>query len=118
MGLGSLFGAIGLAALKAEIRAAGRRIAIAAISGLLLVIAICFAVAAFAVWLAGEIGTVAALLVIAIGFLGLALFVQGVAWLAAGRRRPRPRPTPPPHAPEPAAVAGSPSTEEAIPPGS
>jgi len=116
MGLGSLLSAIGLAALKAEIRAAGRRIAVAAISGLLLVTAVCFAVAAFAVWLAGEIGTTWALLAIAGGFLVLALIVQGVARLAAGRRRHRPppaRPVPPspaPNEPQPA--------DATIPPGS
>src|SRR5436309_3798013 len=114
MGFGSLFGAIGLATLKAEIKAAGRRIAIAAISGLLLVAAIFFAIAGFAVWLAGRIGTVPALLAIAAGFLVLALVVQGVAWVAAGRRPrrpPRPEPAPPPR------PAAAPPAEEAIPPG-
>ena len=99
MGFGSLFGAIGLATLKAEIRAAGRRFAIAAVSVVLLLIAICFAVAAFTVWLAGEIGTVPALLAVAGGFLLLALIVQGVARLTSGRRSygraPRPPPAPP-----------------------
>src|SRR5262245_3839098 len=92
MGFGSLFGAIGLATIKAELRAAGRRIAIAAISAFLLAAAICFAIAAFAVWLAGEIGTVPALLVIAAGFLALGLIVQGVARLAGdgGRQHRRP----------------------------
>src|SRR5690349_16607750 len=118
MGLGSLFGAIGLAALKAEIRAAGRRLAIAAVSGLLLVLAICFAVAGFGVWLAGEIGTVPALLLLAVGFLSLALLVQGIARLAAGRRRPRPHAVPPPPPPPPAAAEQSPSPDEPAPPGS
>src|SRR5690242_16061163 len=119
MGLGSLFGAIGLAALKAEIRAAGRRIAIAAVSGLLLVVAICFAVAAFAVWLAGEIGTVPALLVIAVAFLALALIVQAVARLAGGGSRPRPQAAPPsPPPPRPAPVGEPPSPGASVPPGS
>src|SRR5436309_1506728 len=96
MRFGALLGAIGLATLKAEIRAAGRRLAVAAISGIFLGTAICFAVAAFTVWLAGEIGTVAALLAVAAGFLLLALIVQGVARLAAGRRPHRRAPYPPP----------------------
>jgi hypothetical protein len=98
MGFSSLLGAIGLAALKAEIRAAGKRAAVAAVSGLLLLTAVCFAIAALAVWLAGEIGAIWALLVIAGGFLVLALIVQGVARLTAGRPRYRPppaRPAPP-----------------------
>ena len=118
MGFGSLFGAIGLATIKAEIRAAGRRIAIAAISGLLLVAAVCFAIAAFAVWLAGEIGTVAALLVIAAGFLALGLIVQGVARLAAGGSRRHRPPPPPPSPPPPPLVAGVAGANERIPPGS
>lgn len=116
MAFGSLLGAIGLAAIKAEIRAAGRRVAVAAISGLLLLAAVCFAVAAFAVWLAGEIGTVGALLVIAGGFLLLALIVQGVARLAAGRRRQRSPPAQPaPPSPPP---VEPPPADGTIPPGS
>ena len=110
MKLASALGAIGLAALKAEIRAAGRRIAIAAISGLLLSAAACFALAACTVWLAGVIGTIWALLVMAALFLVLLLIVQGVARLALGRRR-----RPPPLSP---AAAGEGPTEEAVPPGS
>ena len=116
MGLGSLLSAIGLAALKAEIRAAGQRIAVAAISGLLLLTAICFAIAALTVWLAGEIGAIWALLVIAGGFLVLALIVQGVARLTADRPRYRPPParpapsSPPPVEPQPA--------NRTVPPGS
>jgi hypothetical protein len=112
MKFGSALGAIGLAALKAEIRAAGRRIAIAAVSGLLLAVAVCFAIAAFTVWLAGKIGTVWALLVMAALFLVLMLIVQAVARLATGRRR-RPPPPPPPGP----VTAEPPSTEE-VPPGS
>ncbi len=113
MGFGSLLSAIGVAALKSEIRAAGRRIAVAAISGLLLVTAVCFAVAASTVWLAGEIGTIGALLAIAAGLLVLMLIVQGVARLAAGRRRHRPPPPPLGSTPkEPQAAA------ETVPPGS
>ena len=113
MKLASALGAIGLAALKAEIRAAGRRIAIAAISGLLLALAACFAIAACTVWLAGMIGTIWALLVMAALFLVLMLIVQGVARLALGRRR---RPPPPP--PLSPAAAGEAPTEDAVPPGS
>jgi hypothetical protein len=114
MRLGSVLGAIGLATFKAEIRAAGRRMAIAALSGLLLATGVCFAVAAFAVWLAGEIGTVGALLSLAGGFVVLALIVHGVARLAAGRPRKRaPPPTPEaaPAAAQSAAEAPSPGSE-------
>ena len=110
MKFGSALGAIGLAALKAEIRAAGRRIAIAAVSGVLLAVAVCFAIAAFTVWLAGKIGTVWALLVMAALFLVLMLIVQAVTRLATGRRR---RPPPPPGP----VMAEPPPTEE-MPPGS
>jgi hypothetical protein len=113
MKFGSALGAIGLAALKAEIRAAGRRIAIAAVSGVLLAVAVCFAIAAFTVWLAGKIGTVWALLVMAALFLVLMLIVQAVTRLATGRRR-RPPPPPPPPGP---VMAEPPPTEE-VPPGS
>ena len=116
MKLASALGAIGLAALKAEIRAAGRRIAIAAISGLLLAAAACFGLAACTVWLAGVIGTIWALLVMAALFLGLMLIVQGVARLALGRRRRRPPPPAPP--PSPAVAGEAPPTEGAVPPGS
>src|SRR5579872_3343811 len=117
MKFGSALGAIGLAALKAEIRAAGRRIAIAAVSGILLTVAVCFAVAAFTVWLAGEIGTVWALVAMAGVFLVLMLIVQGVARLAVGRQR-RSRPPPPPPVPPDTMTAESQPTEEAVPPGS
>jgi hypothetical protein len=116
MGLGSLLSAIGLAALKAEIRAAGQRIAVAVISGLLLLTAVCLAIAGLAVWLAGEIGTVKALFAIAGGFLVLALIVQVVARLASGRQRYRP-PPPRPVPPGPAA-AEAPPADATIPPGS
>jgi hypothetical protein len=92
-----------------EIRAAGRRVATAAIRSLLLVTAVCLAIGEFAVRLAGEIGTAWALLANAGGFLLLALIVQGVARLASGRRRhrpPRARPVPP----GPAAAEGRPGT--------
>src|SRR4051794_35643655 len=109
MRFGSLLGAIGLAALKAEIKAAGRRVAIAAISGFLILTAICFAIAAFTVWFADRIGTIGALLAVAGGFLLLALIVQGVTQLAAGRR-PNRRPPPPPPPPPPAAAGVEPPT--------
>src|SRR5258707_9063312 len=115
MGFGSLLGAIGLAALKSEIKAAGRRVAVAGVGGVLLLAAVCFAIAAFAVWLAGEIGTIGALLVIAGGFLALMLVVQGVSRLAGGRRRHRPAPSPPPTGP---AAAEPQTADEAVPPGS
>jgi hypothetical protein len=120
MKLSSALGAIGLAALKAEIRAAGRRIAIAALSGLLLFAAVGFAVAAFTVWLSGEIGTVWALVVMAGIFLLLLLIVQAVAQLAAGPRRRRRRPPPPPPSPPPAAAGGADpqASPEGVPPGS
>ena len=118
MGFGSLLGAIGLAAAKAEIRAAmqraGRRIAVAAITGFLLFAAICFGMAAFAVWLSGEIGTIGALLGIAGGLVVMALIIAGVARLAGGRR-PYRRPPPPPR---PSPMAEPPPAGETLPPGS
>ncbi len=79
--------------------------------------AVAFAVAAFAVWLAGKIGTVWALIAMAALFLGVMLIVQGVAWLAFGRPRRAP-PSPPPPVSPVAASAEASGEEGAVPPGS
>jgi hypothetical protein len=95
MNVGSLLAALGFAVVKAEAQRAarrlGRRVAVAALTGLLLATAVGFAIAAFSVWLAGEVGTIAALSIIAGGLVVLAGVVQGIAWIASSRR-----PAPPP----------------------
>jgi hypothetical protein len=94
MALGHLLATLGLAALKVEARAIGRRlrvrIAAGAITGILLLTALGFGVAAFTAWLAGEIGVIAALLVVAGIMLLLALIVQVIARLALSRRSAAP----------------------------
>lgn len=84
--IGSLLSAIGFAAVKAEARRVRRRILVGAVTGALVVLAAGFALAAFAVWLAGELGTVQALALIAIGLLVIAGLVQAAVWIASSRR--------------------------------
>jgi hypothetical protein len=123
MNFASLLSTFGLAAVKAEARAAaqkfGRQAAIAAATGLLVLTAIGLALAALTVWLAGEVGTIWALLIVAGGLLVVAAILQLVVRLS-GRRRPayRAAQMPPP------GIAGSPfgaapaAGGEAPPPGS
>jgi hypothetical protein len=98
MNVGSRLVALGFAAVKAEAqhRASrlGRQVMLAVLTGLLLVLAVGFAVAAFTVWLAGEVGTFWALAIPAAVLLVLAGIVQGIARIASSRRttrRPMPR---------------------------
>jgi hypothetical protein len=69
MNVGSLLAALGFAVVKAEAQGAarrlGRRVVVVALTGLLLATAVGFAIAAFAVWLAREVGTIAALSIVA-----------------------------------------------------
>jgi hypothetical protein len=123
MNFASLLSTFGLAAVKAEARAAaqkfGRQAAIAAATGLLVLTAIGLALAALTVWLAGEVGTIWALLIVAGGLLVVAAILQLVVRLS-DRRRPayRAAQMPPP------GFAGSPfgaapaAGGEAPPPGS
>jgi hypothetical protein len=91
MNFTSLLSAMGLAAVKAEARRAaqnlGKQAAIAGATGLLVLAAAGFALAALTVWLAGEVGTIWALLVVAGGLLVLAAILQ-LAVRLAGRRKP------------------------------
>ncbi len=114
MNLGALLSALGLAAVKAEARATARRIglqaAVAGVTGLLLLAAIGFALAALTVWLAGEVGTIWALLIVAGGLIVIAAIVQVVARII-GKRRPVRRPfvaPPPPPPPDPFRTAQEP----------
>jgi uncharacterized YccA/Bax inhibitor family protein len=80
MAIGPLLAALGVAAIKNEAKAsarrAARRMAFAAATGLLVVLAFGFALAAFTVWLAGAVGAIAALSIVAAGALVLALIVH------------------------------------------
>lgn len=109
---GNLLAAFGVAALKAELRVhmrrAGIRFAAALVTGLFALVAVGFGVAAFTVWLAGEIGTIGALLVTGGIFLFVAIVVHiagRVALARPARARladmppPRPASSPPPPPP-------------------
>jgi hypothetical protein len=120
MNFGSLLAALGLAAVKAEARLVarrvGRRLAVAIATGVLVLTAAGFALAAFAVWLAGEVGTIEALALIAVGLIVIALLVQAIAWLANRPGEPiRRRRTPPP---PPLADSLGAADSDAPPPGS
>jgi len=117
MPIGRIITALGLAVLRAELRLivqrAAMRVATAAIAGLFLLVAAGFLVAALTVWLAAELGTIYALLIVAAIF----VVVAGIVFLLGrmqGRRRPayQPRPAAAPVA-EPKAPAGAaPSADE------
>lgn len=103
MNLGALLSVVGLAAVKAEAKATARRMgrqaAVAGVTALLLLAAIGLALAALTVWLAGEVGTIWALLIVAGGLVVIAAIVQIAVRLADGRRpsrRPFVAPPPPP----------------------
>jgi hypothetical protein len=124
MNFAALLSAIGFAAIKNEAQAAARkmsrRFAFGIAVGILALTAVGFAVAAFTVWLAGELGVIEALLIVAGIMLVLAVIVQLVGSALDRRGRPAARiiyraapPPPPPMAP--LAEAGA---EEAVPPGS
>ena len=91
MALAKLFAQIGIAALKIEARAAARRVTIhavaGAVAGIFILVAVGFAVAALTVWLAGELGTIWALLIAAALFLVIAGVVLLAARLMTRRRR-------------------------------
>jgi hypothetical protein len=93
MGFGSLLSALGIAALKNEVRAtarrAGRKAAFGAATGLLFAIAFGFALAALTVWIASELGVIEALLIVAAGAVVIALILQVVA--SQLDKRPPPR---------------------------
>jgi hypothetical protein len=122
MNFASLLSTFGLAAVKAEARAAaqkfGRQAAIAAATGLLVLTAIGLALAALTVWLAGEVGTIWALLIVAGGLLVIAAILQLVVRLS-DRRRPAYRAArmPPPGFTGPP-FGAAPASGEAPPPGS
>ena len=118
MNFGSLFGALGIAAIKSEAQAAarklGRRLAFGVATGILAAAAVGFAVAAFTVWLADELGTIWALLVVAAILVALAILVQ-VIGSSLERRPPAARAyRPPPITP----LAGVAPAADDVPPGS
>ncbi|MCB1488633.1 MAG: phage holin family protein [Bauldia sp.] len=99
--------------VKAAVNRAAKNAAFAAALGILAILAFGFALAAFAVWLAGEIGTVAALGYIALGFLILAIIVY-IVWRVSMGGKPQPRkPQPSPLA---AALDGDPQESGQEPP--
>jgi len=102
--------------VKAAANRAAKNAAFAAALGVLAILAFGFALAAFTVWLAGEIGAVAALGYIALGFLGLAIIVYIIWRVSMGgeQRRRQPAPSPLSAAPD----AEPPGTGQEPPPGS
>jgi hypothetical protein len=123
---GSLLTTLGIAALKNEVQAKTRRltrrVAFGAATGLLLVLAFSFGLAAFTVWLAGEVGTVQALAIVAAAM----LVIAGIVWLvgrAIERSEAAPaarafRPQPLASAPLADAADGAPRPEGEVPTGS
>jgi predicted RND superfamily exporter protein len=97
MNVGSLFAESGFATVKAEAQRRAsrhvRQVKPASLTGLLLVMAVGFAVAAFTVSLAGEVGTFWSLAILAAVLLVLAGMVQTIARIPSSRRRTW-RPTP------------------------
>jgi hypothetical protein len=116
MNFTTLLSALGFAAIKSQAQAAartmGRRFAFAFATGLLTATAIGFGIGAFTVWLAGEIGTIWALLVVAGILLLLAVIVQVI-----GASLDKPRRRAAAYAPAPPRRADvSPDPDAAVPP--
>lgn len=86
MALGPIMATLGLAALRGEVNRrverAVRKAAFGAATGFFVLLAFGLGLAAFTVWLAGEVGTVPALAIVAGGALGIAVIVQIVAALS------------------------------------
>ena len=76
---------------KTGARNFARQAAIGAATTLFLLIAFSFGLAAFTVWLSREIGAIAALGFIGLGFLVIALLIVAIATMAE-RRRKKPQP--------------------------
>jgi hypothetical protein len=119
--LGSVLSAIGLAALRIEARAVARRVArraaLAAVTGVLLLTALGFALGALTVWLAQLIGAIAALLTVAGGLIVIAAIIQIAGRMGGSRRKPRAASAPPPRAASVRPTEPAPDADEP-PPGS
>lgn len=76
---------------KTSLRHVAQQAAVGAATLLFLLLAFSFGLAAFTVWAAREIGAIAALGFIGLGFLVIALVIVGIA-AAAERRRTKPAP--------------------------
>jgi len=76
---------------KTGARHLARQVAVGAATALFLMIAFSFGLAAFTVWLSREIGAIAALGFIGLGFLVVALVIVAVAMISE-RRRKKPQP--------------------------
>jgi hypothetical protein len=83
MNLGPLLTAVGLAAITSEARITARKnhIAVSVATGLLFATAAGFALWALTGWLAGELGTTGALILVATGLALLGFSIQGLASL-------------------------------------
>ena len=79
---------------KAGMRRAMRQAAVGAATGLFLLLAFSFGLAAFTVWLAREIGVVPALGFIGLGFLIVSALIVAIAAATDKRRRRAPPPQP------------------------
>lgn len=79
---------------RAGVRRAMRQAAVGAATGLFLVLAFSFGLAAFTVWLAREIGAVPALGFIGLGFLIVSALIVAISTATDKRRRRAPPPQP------------------------
>jgi hypothetical protein len=84
--------ALSVSAVKGQVAATAkriaRRVALGTFAGILWLIVLAFALAAFTVWLAGEIGTVAALAWIAGGFAVVAILIH-IGLAVTAKRKPK-----------------------------
>jgi hypothetical protein len=91
-------GSLGVDLAKGRAKAGARRFmrqaAVGAATLFFLILAFSFALAAFSVWLAGEIGTVPALGFIGLGFLVVGVLIAAIAAATDKRRRRGSRPQP------------------------
>jgi hypothetical protein len=83
-----LISTIGLAALREQFHRAVQRAVLTAVTVVLWLVVLGFALAAFTVWLAGVVGVIWALLIVAAVFALIAIVIHIVIALTARRREP------------------------------
>jgi len=87
IGLAALARAVGAGLIRRKLRRVALLAALAALAGLAFLAAVVAATAALWLWLSAQVGSVHAALVMAAGFLTVAVVILLIAWLAG--RRPK-----------------------------